>query len=112
MKTKKKSLVLVAVLAVIGLACVIGGISYALFNYYKKGTIENDITTGKLTFRYDETWVKGIELKDAVPILDSEGVTLSEDGEYFDFTVSTKGNSKAMNYTILAEVLDSSTLPA
>lgn len=112
MKTKKKSLVLVAVLAVIGLACVIGGISYALFNYYKKGTIENDITTGKLTFRYDETGVKGIDLKNAVPILDSEGISLSKDGEYFDFTVSTKGNTKAMNYTILTEVLDSSTLPA
>lgn len=111
MKTKRRNLILVAVLAVIGLACVIGGVSYALFNYYKKGTIENDVTTGKITFRYDETGVKGIDLQGATPILDKDGIELSNEGEYFDFTVSTKGTDKVIFYDIEAEMLADSTLP-
>ncbi len=108
---KRKSLVLIAALAVVGLACITGGVSYALFNYYKKGTTENNVTSGKLTFRYDETKVKGIDMEEALPMLDKEGMILSKDGEYFDFTVSTNGSTKAMTYTILAEILDGSTLP-
>lgn len=104
---KKKLIVFSLILAVVGVLCIAGG-TYAMFNYYKKGTIENTVTTGKITFRYDETSVRGIDLQNAIPILDKTGVSMG--GQYFDFSVSTQGTDNPLYYAVEVEVTDDSTL--
>ena len=47
----KKSLVL-SVIAVVMLLVITIGVSYAFFSYTKKGTTENSIKTGTITFLY------------------------------------------------------------
>ncbi len=111
MKNKKRNLVLVAIFAVAGILCIAGGTTYALFNYYKKGTVENTATTGQITFRYDEKSVKGINLVDATPMFDADGITQDGENQYFDFTVSTKGTDKTVLFQIELEKLSDSTLP-
>ena len=111
MKNKKRNLVLVAIFAVAGILCIAGGTTYALFNYYKKGTVENTATTGQITFRYDEKSIKGINLVDATPMLDADGITQDGENQYFDFTVSTKGTDKTVLFQIELEKLSDSTLP-
>ena len=111
MKNKKRNLVLVAIFAVAGILCIAGGTTYALFNYYKKGTVENTATTGQITFRYDETGINGINLENAIPITDTAGTNQNEENEYFDFTVSTKGTDQYISYNIELEKLTDSTLP-
>lgn len=110
MKNKKRNLVLVAIFTIAGILCIASGTTYAIFNYYKKGTVENTATTGKITFRYDETGVKGIDLQNAVPMLDADGIKQDEEGQYFDFTVSTKGTDQEIYYDIELEKLTDSTL--
>lgn len=106
---KNKIITISLVLAVVSILCIVSG-AYALFNYYKKGTIDNEVTTGKITFRYDETSVQGINLQNAMPILDMQGTILDGEGEYFDFSVSTQGTNANLSYQIELETTEDSTL--
>ena len=50
---KKKSLIL-SLVGVLSLVLITAGVTYAFFNYAKEGTTENTITTGTITFIYEE----------------------------------------------------------
>ena len=98
---KKENVVIIVMMLVMVLAII--GVSYAAFSYSKTGTKVNSITTGSITMTYTET-DNTISLNGALPTTDKTGKTRLTDGEYFDFTVSSKiAGDVNINYEISAK---------
>ena len=117
----KKRKTVIASLAILGVLFITAGVSYAFFSYSREGTTGNTITTGALTFHYEEN-SQGISLIDAMPMTDNNGI---QQTNYFDFTVTSdtssaikipyyitarrKGNDSSLDGSVklyLAEVTD------
>ena len=99
---KKKENIVIIVLLIIMVIAIIG-VSYAAFNYSKSGTKLNSITTGSITMTYTET-SNTITLNGALPTTDKTGKTRLNNGEYFDFTVSSEiVGDVNINYEISAK---------
>lgn len=85
------------ILALFLLVAVTAGVSYAFFNYTRLGTTENMITTGTITFLYDEknTIGNGITITDALPMNDASGKVMAGTNNVFDFRIlaKTTGNT-------------------
>lgn len=85
------------IMALFLLVAVTAGVSYAFFNYMRLGTTDNVITTGTITFLYDEKEAlgNGISITDAYPMNDSNGMKLTGANNIFDFKVlaTTTGNA-------------------
>ena len=81
------------------------------FIYSKNGEEINRVSTGTITMSYSEN-NNGIYLTDAYPTTDAVGMALSDNAQYFDFTVSASmSGSTIVDYVIVgSKVLDSSTL--
>ena len=111
MEKKKQGMIITSVL-LICLILVVIGVSFAFFTYSRQGSKENTITTGSLTFVYDEKKAEGngIILSNAFPMSDEVGKAQSGDNNVFDFQVlaSTKGESIA--YEVIGKKDDASTL--
>ena len=111
MEKKKQGIIITSVLLVC-LILVVIGVSFAFFTYSRQGSKENTITTGSLTFVYDEKKAEGngIILSNAFPMSDEVGKAQSGDNNVFDFQVlaSTKGESIA--YEVIGKKDDASTL--
>ena len=88
---KNKKSLLLSVIAVVMLLVITIGVSYAFFSYTKKGTTENSIKTGTITFLYTEvTGVgKGIKIEDSLPISDDQGKLLTGSGNVFEFKITS-----------------------
>lgn len=107
---KSKSLVLL-IIGVIILIIAVFGVSYAAIYYSKIGEKVNNISTGTLTMSYSEN-TNGINLANAQATSDEVGMTMSQENEYFDFTVSaTMSGSTIVNYSIVGSKDVNSTLP-
>ena len=103
--------VLLSVLGVAILVVAVVGVSFAAFSYSKTGEKVNTITTGTITMSYSET-TNGINLTNALPMSDGVGKALSEEEQYFDFTVSANiTGTTTINYAITASKEVESTLP-
>lgn len=93
------------ILALFLLVAVTAGVSYAFFNYTRLGTTENTITTGTITFLYDEQDAtgNGIAITDAIPMTDDNGKLQTGANNVFDFRVlaTTTGNAN-LPYEITA----------
>ena len=101
MVKEKKELIIVGLIIVMILAII--GVSYAAFSYSKTGTKLNSITTGSITMTYEET-DNTISLNGALPTTDATGKKRLTEGEYFDFTVSSKiAGDVNINYEISAK---------
>ena len=103
---KKENIIIIVVLLIMVIAII--GVSYAAFSYSGLGTKVNSITTGSITMTYEET-DNTISLSGALPTTDATGKVRLTEGEYFDFTVSSKiaGNVN-INYEISAKDVTSS----
>lgn len=105
---------IVLVLAIFLLVAVTIGVSYAFFTYARLGTTENTITTGTITFLYDEKNASGngITITDALPTTDANGKLLTGNNNAFDFKVlaTTTGNT-SLPYEITARKKADSTAP-
>ena len=98
---KRENIIIIVVLVVMIVAII--GVSYAAFSYSKTGTKLNSITTGSITMTYEET-DNTISLSGALPTTDATGKTRLNDGEYFDFTVSSEISGDVnINYEISAK---------
>ncbi len=110
---KKKQEMIIMSILFICLILIVVGVSYAAFTYSRQGSKENIITTGALTFIYDEKKAEGngIALSNAFPMSDETGKGQSGNNQVFDFQVlaSTKGES--ISYEVIGKKEDSSTLP-
>ena len=99
-------------LAIIGLMLLmiiaIIGVSYAAFRFTGEGKKVNSITTGSITMTYEES-SNTISLSGALPTTDATGKTRLNQGEYFDFTVSSNITGDVnINYEISAKDVTSS----
>ena len=82
MKNKKG---LIALVAMLGIVLITAGATYAWFSYSKSGTKENTISSGAITFHYEEG-AQGLSLDDAMPMTDNQGKTQNN---YFEFTITS-----------------------
>ena len=111
MKDNNSKQVLLSVLGVAILVVAVVGVSFAAFSYSKTGEKVNTITTGTITMSYSET-TNGINLTNALPMSDGVGKALSEEEQYFDFTVSaTISGNTTINYAVTATKELDSTIP-
>ena len=104
--------VLLSVLAILILVLVVIGVSFAAFNYSKIGEKVNSITTGTITMSYSED-TNGINLTDALPMSDEQGMALAGDNNTFDFTIDATINGSGtttINYAITGTKESDSTI--
>ena len=101
MEKTNKEIVIIGLILLMVIALI--GVSYAVFNYSALGTKVNTITTGSITMTYTET-DNTISLTGALPTTDKTGKARLNDGEYFDFTVSSQiSGDTNINYEISAK---------
>ena len=106
MKEEKNRKAIIMILTISSILVVLGT-TYAAFVYTGKGTKENSVTTGDVSFVYNET-SNGVSITNAYPMDDSKGKVLTDEGEnitkgYFDFNVeSTMGASTIIPYYVYA----------
>lgn len=112
MEKKKQGMIVTSVLLVC-LILVVIGISFAFFTYSRQGSKENTITTGVLTFIYDEKEAKGngITLSNAFPMSDEAGKLQTGSNNVFDFQVIATTQGDPIYYEVIGEKGESSTLP-
>ena len=104
--------VLLSVLGVAILVVAVVGVSFAAFSYSKTGEKVNTITTGTISMNYTEG-ENAINLTNALPMTDDVGKALSDENQYFDFTVTANiTGTTTINYAITATKVDpDSTIP-
>ena len=90
MNKKKTTGIVLSVIGVLALISITAGVTVAFFSYAKEGTTLNTISTGTITFLYDEQNREGngIEITDALPMTDDKGMVLSGSKNVFDFKVT------------------------
>ena len=90
-----------AVLSIVGIAILViavVGVSFAFFSYSKTGTANNVITTGSITFAYNET--NNISLTNQFPQSTDEGKT--NDAFNFNVTGNLPSTPSPVSYTVTA----------
>ena len=106
-KTKKEVVILVLMIVLI---IAVLGVSYAAFKFTGEGTKLNTITTGSITMSYEES-SNTISLNGALPTTDETGKVRLNQGEYFDFTVSSAITGDVnINYEISAKEVGEGTI--
>lgn len=106
----RKSEVFLSLIGVFILLLAVLGISYAVWSKSFKGTKENSLTTGNVSFTYSEAENSYILIENAIPISDRQGKKLNGERNVFDFNVSTT-SSNTIKYDIFAEPVGKNTLP-
>ena len=107
MNKKKTTGIVLSVIGVLALISITAGVTVAFFSYAKEGTTENTITTGTITFLYDEKEAagNGIKITEALPMSDTDGKALAGDNNVFNFTVTANTTSKtAIPYEVTARM--------
>ena len=101
MTKTRKEILIIGLMLLLVIALI--GVSYAAYTYTGLGTKVNTITTGSITMTYTES-SNTISLNGALPTTDETGKVRLNEGEYFDFTVSSNivGNVN-INYEISAK---------
>ncbi len=90
---KKKTMgISLSILCIISLVLITAGVTYAFFSYAKEGLTENVLTTGTITFYYDETAGKGkgVNITEAMPLDDNAGMQLTKEDQVFDFQITSE----------------------
>lgn len=110
--SKKKQL-LISVILILSISCITLGVSFSLFSYMKEGSKENVIKLGSITFKYTEgnELGNGISITDALPISDEEGKIQIGEGKVFDFKVEANLSRSDIEYQVVAEPTENSTMP-
>ncbi len=105
---KKKDKTILSVLTTVFLLVILG-VSYASFAFSQSGKNLNTVTTGIMKMTYEES-SNIINMTGALPTTDATGKVRLNDGEYFDFTVSsTLTGNVEINWEIAAEDFSSNT---
>ena len=105
---KRENIVIIVVLIVMVIAIV--GVSYAAFRFSQTGNTANTITTGSITMTYTES-SNTISINGALPTTDKTGMVRLNEGEYFDFTVSSEiVGDVNINYEISAKEVGEGTI--
>ena len=98
-KLKNNKALMISLVA--GLIILIGGVSYAAYDYSFIGK-DSKLESGSVSIKFLESNTNVIDLKNALPISDSEG----KKGDSFDFAVTTKASYKTgLKYDLSVEKL-------
>ena len=98
-KLKNNKALMISLVAV--LIILIGGVSYAAYDYSFIGK-DSKLESGSVSIKFLESNTNVIDLKNALPISDSEG----KKGDSFDFVVTTKASYKTgLKYDLSVEKL-------
>ena len=98
-KLKNNKALMTSLVAV--LIILIGGVSYAAYDYSFTGK-DSKLESGSVSIKFLESNTNVIDLKNALPINDSEG----KKGNSFDFVVTTKASYKTgLKYDLSVEKL-------
>ncbi len=94
---KKSTGLLLSILGVLSLVLITAGVTYAFFSYAKEGETKNTLTTGTITFYYDEQTEEenGISIEEAMPMDDNAGMALKDNKNVFKFKVTSTVSSGA-----------------
>ena len=94
--------VLLSVLGVAILVVAVVGVSFAAFSYSQTGSNVNQITTGTISMNYNQS-KPTINIKNALPMTDEEGMAQTGANNVFDFSVSaTIAGDATINYAVTA----------
>ena len=105
---KRENIVIIVLLIVMVIAII--GVSYAAFRFSQTGNTANTITTGSITMTYTES-SNTISINGALPTTDKTGMVRLNEGEYFDFTVSSEiVGDVNINYEISAKEVGEGTI--
>ena len=107
---KNRKQIIWSIIGIVILILMAISVSYAAVFYSKTGEKVNTVTTGTITMSYSEN-TNGINLTDAYPMADGIGKTLSQQNQYFDFTISATLGDTIINYAVTATKESDSTLP-
>ncbi len=109
-KRQSSGKLIIILLALLFLIMLVIGISMATFTFTRESDEVNTINTGNISLNFTED-TNGIHITDAYPMTDSAGKRLSDENQYFDFTVTTTITGKATAvYEVSAEKLANCTL--
>lgn len=97
--------VLLGIFATMMLVVAVVGVSFAMLFFSMKLSDQNSITTGTISMAFQDTTY--IDIVNAYPITDEEGMALSKDKEYMDFSVSATFSGKASIYYEISAVDES-----
>ena len=99
--TKKKQMIISGI-GVLSLILIVTGVSLAFFDYVKTGTDDNVISTGSITFIYDEEsgQGRGITLTNAIPV--SNNIGKANPTNVFNFRITSKPGNTNIKYTVTA----------
>ena len=97
-KNNNKRQIILLVLFVALFTVLLFGGSLALFSYTKKGTVENKISTGYISFVFTDG--QNIKLEDAMPISNKAGKKLNEACTFT--VVGTSPKNTSIDYTVYA----------
>ena len=96
MEENKKTKNIKLTLYIIGILCLMVGVSYATYNLVLKGNKEHQVNIGSLTLKYEET--NNINVTGDTLKTDEEGIA---SGNVFNFKVSVNNTtSKDVNYIV------------
>lgn len=79
--------VLLGIFGTMILVVAVIGVSFAMFYYSMTLSNENSLTTGTISMAFQDTTY--IDIADALPMTDEEGIAMTGDMQYMDFTVTT-----------------------
>ena len=97
--TKK---ILLGIFGTMVLVIAVVGVSFAMFYFSMKLSNENSIYTGTISMAFQDTTY--IDITNALPMTDEEGMAMSGDKQYMDFSVSANFSSKAKIYYEISAV--------
>ena len=96
--TKK---ILLGIFGTMILVIAVVGVSFAMFYFSMKLSNENSIMTGTIAMSFQDTTY--IDITDALPMTDEEGMAMTGDKQYMDFSVNANFSAKAnVDYEISA----------
>lgn len=85
--------VLLGIFGTMILVVAVIGVSFAMFYFSMKLSSENTLTTGTISMAFQDTTY--IDITNALPMSDEEGMAMSGDYKYMDFSVSAKFSGPA-----------------
>ncbi len=110
LKKERNNKIFVIAIALLIFIVMVIGVSMAAFTYTKEDNNVNTISTGNIYLNYTEG-VNGINITNAYPMTDDVGKTLTNEDQYFDFSIdSVISGDVVASYEISAEKESSSTL--
>lgn len=106
MESSVKKSVILSIIGAIIIMLIVVGVSYAFFNYSRTGETNNEISTGALSFKFENG--SDILLTNAFPISTAEGIALTGENNVCTFTIKGSVATGDIDYTISAVEGDAS----